>query len=163
MINIISMSKDLKFQQINLPKLKPSSKIQTEEEAGEEIQAASEDYTNEDCKTPTSSDHKIPKIQSCPTTPRKKVQVSFHKRKMHEFLFFEATGREEVESFFRSNSELFRVDSHAVKKRCSSKDAKHTGIFTSLTFTTRCHSILEEIIFWTHVLHVSLSGSIYTL
>lgn len=120
MINIISMSKDLKFQQINLPKLKPSSKIQTEEEAGEEIQAASEDYTNEDCKTPTSSDHKIPKIQSCPTTPRKKGQVSFHKRKMHEVLFFEATGREEVESFFRSNSELFRVDSHAVKKRCKS-------------------------------------------
>lgn len=118
------MSKDLnKFQQIDLPKLKPSSKNRTEEEeeeAGEETRAVSEDYTTEDCKTPTSSDHKIPTIQSCPTTPRKKVQVSFHKRKMHELLFFEATGREEVESFFRSNSELFRVGSHAVKKRCKS-------------------------------------------
>lgn len=73
----------------------------------------------EECKTPSSSDHKIPTIQSCPPTPKKKVRASMvHKRKLSELHFFETTGREEVESFFRSNSHPLTVDaSPGVKRR----------------------------------------------
>ncbi|XWS28659.1 hypothetical protein CRYUN_Cryun25bG0089900 [Craigia yunnanensis] len=74
----------------------------------------------EKCKTPTSSDHKIPTIQSCPPTPKKKVRVNFRKRKLSELQFFETTRSEEVESFFRSNSEPFTVESHSIKRRCRS-------------------------------------------
>lgn len=72
------------------------------------------------CRTPTSSDHKIPSIQSCPPTPRKPNTTSgrlfSQKRKLSDLHFFETTGREEVESFFRSN--LFQFP--RVKKRCMS-------------------------------------------
>ncbi|KAI6685228.1 hypothetical protein NL676_031141 [Syzygium grande] len=45
------------------------------------------------CETPTSSEHKIPTVRSCPPTPRKQAQpVVPHKRKLH---FFETTGRDE--------------------------------------------------------------------
>ncbi|KAE8734849.1 hypothetical protein F3Y22_tig00000715pilonHSYRG00374 [Hibiscus syriacus] len=76
----------------------------------------------EECKTPTSSDHKIPTIQSCPPTPKKKVRSKFAlKRKLSEVQFFETTRREEVESFFRSNSEPFTLDSsRKFKRRCRS-------------------------------------------
>ncbi|KAJ0021713.1 cyclin-dependent protein kinase inhibitor SMR2-like [Pistacia vera] len=116
------MSKDHKnlLQNNNLPELKPpESSNQDDDKAAIE---ASEDC--EDCKTPTSIEHKIPTIQSCPPTPRKKVQVSFYKRKRSEVPFFEGSGREEVESFLRSlSSELsnkVELESHAVKKikRC---------------------------------------------
>ncbi|KAJ4724993.1 Cyclin-dependent protein kinase [Melia azedarach] len=114
------MSEDPKLLQINQPKLKPSSENQKGEVS--EVTLAESDVDYEDCKTPSSDDHKIPTIQSCPPTPRKKVQVSnFLKRKIPEILFFEATKRGEVESFFRSNSELFKVEFPAfVKKRCKS-------------------------------------------
>ncbi|KAE8682432.1 hypothetical protein F3Y22_tig00111238pilonHSYRG00005 [Hibiscus syriacus] len=70
----------------------------------------------EECKTPTSSDHKIPSIQSCPPTPKKKVRAdSVLKRKLSELQFFETTRRDEVESFFRSNTEPF-----SFKRRCRS-------------------------------------------
>ncbi|BFG34561.1 hypothetical protein CerSpe_208350 [Prunus speciosa] len=71
----------------------------------------------DDCRTPTSRDHKIPTIQSCPTTPRKKGQAFVLKRKLAVFDFFESTGREEVESFFRS---CFESPSPRVKKRSTS-------------------------------------------
>ncbi|XVF69044.1 hypothetical protein PTKIN_Ptkin11bG0049700 [Pterospermum kingtungense] len=78
----------------------------------------------EECKTPCSSDHKIPTIESCPPTPRKKLRViNFHKRKFSELQFFETTRSEEVESFFRSNSESFTVVdecSRGIKRRCRS-------------------------------------------
>ncbi|KAE8688711.1 hypothetical protein F3Y22_tig00110956pilonHSYRG00057 [Hibiscus syriacus] len=87
-------------------------------EADEEEEAKEK----EECKTPTSSDHKIPTIQSCPPTPKKKVRPdSFLKRKLSELQFFETTRREEVESFFRSNSEPFTFGgSRGFKRRCRS-------------------------------------------
>ncbi|XVE59457.1 hypothetical protein DITRI_Ditri05aG0048100 [Diplodiscus trichospermus] len=94
-----------------------------EEEEEEEGVASREDVEEEEeeCKTPTSSDHKIPTIQSCPPTPKKKVRENFHKRKFSELQFFEATRSEEVESFFRSNSESFNFDeSRSIKRRCRS-------------------------------------------
>ena len=68
------------------------------------------------CRTPTSDDQKIPKIQSCPPTPRK--QASQNKRKFSELQFFESTARQEVESFFRSTFQ--QLTSHNYKKRCKS-------------------------------------------
>ncbi|XP_039002107.1 glutamic acid-rich protein-like [Hibiscus syriacus] len=51
----------------------------------------------EECKTPTSSDHKISMISSCPPTPRKKAMMSlnYRKRKLTELFFFETTRSEE--------------------------------------------------------------------
>ncbi|EXC24896.1 hypothetical protein L484_011762 [Morus notabilis] len=71
----------------------------------------------DDCKTPTSEDQKIPTTQSCPPTPRKPAsdRVFLRKRKFSEFHFFESTGREEVESFFRSTFKF-----SGLKKRCKS-------------------------------------------
>ncbi|XWS52953.1 hypothetical protein CRYUN_Cryun11dG0116000 [Craigia yunnanensis] len=90
------------------------------EKEEEEGVTSRKDVEEEECKTPTSSDHKIPTIQSCPPTPKKKVRVNFLKRKLSESQFFETTRSEEVESFFRSNSEPFTVESRSVKRRCRS-------------------------------------------
>lgn len=77
----------------------------------------------EQCQTPTSEEHKIATIRSCPPTPRKQ-QVQVHpqhgnyKRKLVEF--FENSGRDEVESFFRSNLDQSNDKSRPSKKRCTS-------------------------------------------
>ncbi|MBA0548481.1 hypothetical protein Golob_019579 [Gossypium lobatum] len=78
----------------------------------------------EECKTPSSRDHKIPAIQSCPPTPRKKPMMRM-KRKVSELQFFETTRSEEVESFFGSNSYPFSTNNtaahpHFKKRRCKS-------------------------------------------
>ncbi|KAJ4972372.1 hypothetical protein NE237_005471 [Protea cynaroides] len=58
-----------------------------------------------ECRTPTSDDHKIPVMRSCPDAPRKQTGVVLCKRKLsHEFRFFEITGRDQVESFFNCYS-----------------------------------------------------------
>ncbi|KAK4790903.1 hypothetical protein SAY86_031316 [Trapa natans] len=84
-----------------------SSKLQEEEEeetrdtTGEncESRAPDEDYSQ--CRTPLSEDHRIPNVRSCPPTPQKKAPpATSRKRKLR---FFEAWGREEVESFFQSS------------------------------------------------------------
>ncbi|XP_022756639.1 cyclin-dependent protein kinase inhibitor SMR2-like [Durio zibethinus] len=123
------MSKDHheNILQETLNKLEQQPQEEEKEEEGlekdvEEGVASGKDVEEEEeeCKTPTSSDHKIPTIQSCPPTPKKKVRANFHKRKLSELQFFETTRSEEVESFFRSNSEPFTVESRSVKRRCRS-------------------------------------------
>jgi hypothetical protein len=111
------MSKDHKTQK-NLQKVQQSVSQGHEQEEGELENIQVDDQ--EECKTPTSSNHKIPAIQSCPPTPRKKVQVFEHKRKLPEF--FETTNNDEVESFFRSSFEIStRVnESRPMKRRCRS-------------------------------------------
>ncbi|KAE8656754.1 hypothetical protein F3Y22_tig00116997pilonHSYRG00282 [Hibiscus syriacus] len=91
---------------------------QRQEEGGIENDGVKE----EECKTPTSSDQKIASIQSCPPTPKKKVRAKFGlKRKLSELHFFETTRREELESFFRSNSDPFTFGgSLKFKRRCRS-------------------------------------------
>ncbi|XVF19826.1 hypothetical protein REPUB_Repub11eG0144000 [Reevesia pubescens] len=95
-----------------------------EEKGGEEGVGRRKDVEEEEeeaCKTPSSSDHKIPTSQSCPPTPKKKVRVNSHKRKLSELQFFENTRSEEVESFFLSNSEPFTtIESRSTKRRCRS-------------------------------------------
>ncbi|KAJ8765970.1 hypothetical protein K2173_020486 [Erythroxylum novogranatense] len=59
------------------------------------------------CRTPTSEEHRIPSILSCPPAPRKPKRPSIScKRKLSELEFFEIVNREEVESFFRSSFEV---------------------------------------------------------
>ncbi|KAM7279570.1 hypothetical protein ACFE04_006704 [Oxalis oulophora] len=95
----------------------PKDHCDIQNERAKEIKNNNEEYY---CKTPTSSDHKIPKIQSCPSTPRKKQislvnSINIHKRK---FEFYETTNKEEVESFFRS--QFFELKSSFKNKRCRS-------------------------------------------
>ena len=71
----------------------------------------------EGCRTPTSRDHKIPSILSCPPAPKKRGKVLSQKRKFQEVQFFEFTGGDEVDSLFKSSFELFRVSSRSVKKK----------------------------------------------
>ncbi|XAR60052.1 hypothetical protein NMG60_11033284 [Bertholletia excelsa] len=80
-------------------------------------EVAKEENCPEGCRTPTSEDHKIPTIQTCPKAPRKPGQLSSRKRKLSELQFFEIVGREEVESFFRSSFDCFAGESRRVKKR----------------------------------------------
>jgi hypothetical protein len=111
------MSED-HINQRDLPKLLQSAPQGHEQGGGELGLQAVDDQ--EECRTPTSSDHKIPTIRSCPPTPRKKVQVFAHKRKIPEF--FDTTNKDEVESFFRSSFEVpSRVNqSRPMKRRCRS-------------------------------------------
>ncbi|KAF8039522.1 hypothetical protein BT93_B1900 [Corymbia citriodora subsp. variegata] len=71
------------------------------------------------CKTPTSSEHRIPTVRSCPPTPRRQGRLVLpRKRKLH---FFETTGRDEVESFFRWNGmSTSPSPPHSSKRRCTS-------------------------------------------
>ncbi|CAH8357873.1 unnamed protein product [Eruca vesicaria subsp. sativa] len=68
--------------------------------------------------TPTSSDHKIPELETCPPAPRKRpreIPLTKMKRLSKDLRFFEATdvGSHEVETFFVHNP------NHVRKKRRS--------------------------------------------
>ncbi|ESQ36071.1 hypothetical protein EUTSA_v10009156mg [Eutrema salsugineum] len=72
--------------------------------------------------TPTSSDHKIPEVETCPPAPRKRpreIPLTKKKRLSKDLRFFEATdvGSEEVEAFFVHNP------SHHVRKKRRSNSA----------------------------------------
>lgn len=89
-----------------------------EEKKAETAQQSNVNQQDQECKTPTSCDHKIPPIQSCPPTPRKKVQVFHPKRKLPKMEFFESTHSDEVESFFESSLEVSSsVDSSQPNKK----------------------------------------------
>ncbi|CAL1386948.1 unnamed protein product [Linum trigynum] len=64
--------------------------------------------SEEECRTPKSSEFKIPAVPSCPPAPRKPKRKAIPcKRKLEpELDFFDAVNREEVESFFRSGFHL---------------------------------------------------------
>ncbi|KAJ4835614.1 hypothetical protein Tsubulata_010857 [Turnera subulata] len=105
------MSEDHKPQQ-NQEKLEV---LVSQDVDHEEVEALN---NQEECKTPTSSESKIPAVQSCPPTPKKEVRVFLHKRKRpddHQLHFFETANRDEVESFFRSSS--FDLPASTVESR----------------------------------------------
>lgn len=88
---------------------------QEEDEANIDHHLVNDD---EECRTPTAEENKIPRAQSCPPAPRKgkreEDQVMFlPKRKFPNLESFEIVGHEEVESFFGSS----RVSSRTIKKR----------------------------------------------
>ncbi|CAN8311616.1 unnamed protein product [Cochlearia groenlandica] len=70
--------------------------------------------------TPTSSDHKIPEVDTCPPAPRKRQRreiplTMMKKRLSKDLMFFEATdvGNHEVETFFVHNHD----QNHVRKKK----------------------------------------------
>lgn len=99
-----------------------SSSCHISEQNLEQLEGLQLQDDDEECRTPTSRNHQIPTIQSCPPTPRKRPRsVLAQKRKWtDQSRFFETTRREELESFFRSIPELPRVSSRVVKRRCTS-------------------------------------------
>ncbi|KAJ9175465.1 hypothetical protein P3X46_014016 [Hevea brasiliensis] len=115
------MSTDLQLRQ-DLPRIQvPPIKIQTlgscsatTEDHGDVIQQENID----ECRTPTSEEHRIPAVLRCPPAPRKpRRRTVSYKRKLSEFEFFEILNRQEVESFFLSSFEAVA----AAKKRCPYK------------------------------------------
>ncbi|OAY38922.1 cyclin-dependent protein kinase inhibitor SMR3 [Manihot esculenta] len=114
------MSTDLELGQ-DLPGIKvPLIEIQTlgtcssSKEVVDPI--TQQENAEECCRTPTSEEHKIPAILQCPPAPRKpKRRTVLCKRKLSEFEFLNC---QEVESLFRSSSEVVAV---AKKRLCPSE------------------------------------------
>ncbi|XP_043699789.1 cyclin-dependent protein kinase inhibitor SMR2-like [Telopea speciosissima] len=95
----------------SLPEIRLRPATATATAAAEEVETQQDNNNNEECRTPTSDEHKIPVMRSCPPAPKKQRRVISCKRKLlDELRFFEIVGREEIESFFRSST----------KKRCCS-------------------------------------------
>lgn len=118
------MSTDLQFRreflEIRLPSIKISnSQLPSDASDGTiQIEKTTGDAEDE-CHTPKSPQHMIPKILKCPPPPRKQRPVPSCKRKLE---FFETVAREEVELFFRSSFDLIDFNSEAViKRRCPCK------------------------------------------
>ncbi|XP_048231317.1 cyclin-dependent protein kinase inhibitor SMR1-like [Ricinus communis] len=68
-----------------------------------------------ECRTPTSKEHKIPPVLSCPPAPRKPRRTPSCKRKLSELEFIKIVNHEEVDSFFRSSFDA------PAKRRCPCK------------------------------------------
>ncbi|KAL1201906.1 Cyclin-dependent protein kinase inhibitor SMR2 [Cardamine amara subsp. amara] len=84
----------------------------------EDHQEASKKEELESLCTPTSSDHKIPEVETCPPPPRKRpreISLTRKKKLSKDLRFFEATevGSQEVETLFVHNP------NHVLKKRRS--------------------------------------------
>ncbi|KAL3718920.1 hypothetical protein ACJRO7_003949 [Eucalyptus globulus] len=103
-----TMDPDLELPKIRVPSSSPSSSSSSvaaavhddESSSGDAgaIQIAS-DGGSEECRTPTSSEHRIQAAETCPPAPRKPRAAPSRKRR-HEF--FDVANRDEVEGFFRS-------------------------------------------------------------
>lgn len=101
----------------HLVAVEKNSTQEEEDEANIHHHLANDD---QECRTPTAEENKIPRAQSCPPAPRKRKQEEYQvillpKRKFPKLESFEIVGHEEVESFFGSS----RVSSTTIKKRSS--------------------------------------------
>ncbi|CAN8295019.1 unnamed protein product [Cochlearia groenlandica] len=84
----------------------------TNKENQEEEESKKEEFIGSLC-TPTSSDHKIPEVETCPPAPRKRpreISLTKKTRLSKDLRFFEATdvGSQEVETFFVHNPNPIR-------------------------------------------------------
>ncbi|CAI9773026.1 unnamed protein product [Fraxinus pennsylvanica] len=109
------MSTDLKFRQELLEIRLPTIKINSSQSSDDQNCPKQTSINDQDCHTPKSPQHMIPKILSCPPAPKKPTRVPSCKRKLSELQFFEVVSREEVESFFRIAEAQING---ATKKRC---------------------------------------------
>ncbi|KAJ0103608.1 hypothetical protein Patl1_05989 [Pistacia atlantica] len=111
------MSTDLErildFPRIRLSPIKQFSSSNTTEEKDNVFNR------DEECRTPTSEQHKIPSMLCCPPAPRKpKTRNLSCKRKLVELEFFEIKNREEVETFLKSSFEVQDIRSSSMKRSC---------------------------------------------
>ncbi|KAK4757999.1 hypothetical protein SAY87_019300 [Trapa incisa] len=96
-----SMSASLEFRGDTLT-LRPIRTRSSEEDGKKDTPHAADNGEDAGCRTPTSSEHKIPQALECPAAPRK--AVSFKRKAASELRvlrFFEAVNGEEVEDLFR--------------------------------------------------------------
>ncbi|KAG8503306.1 hypothetical protein CXB51_001284 [Gossypium anomalum] len=102
------------LSQTKLPKLKIQSSYQTGNENTNPDDSSSS--SKECCVTPTSKEHKIPAVLSCPGAPKKprKTYVSCKRKLLSKFQFFDIINREEVDAFFNTG-----FDHSISKRRCS--------------------------------------------
>ncbi|XP_044460471.1 cyclin-dependent protein kinase inhibitor SMR1 [Mangifera indica] len=103
------MSTDLE-QILDLPRIRmsPVKQFSSSYSATEEKDNAFN--CDEECRTPTSEQHKIPSTISCPPAPRKpKTRYVSCKRKLVELEFFEIRNREEVETFLKASFDLQEI------------------------------------------------------
>ncbi|KAI3508744.1 hypothetical protein L1887_23757 [Cichorium endivia] len=120
------MSTDLQLPQdlpaIRLTSLKiklPESPPPLDSTSEESCTIQLEDQEVEECRTPTSVEHRIPITVNCPPPPKKQLpSAPSCRRRLSEFDFFEAVARDEIESFFRSSYELIDQQSNTKKRRC---------------------------------------------
>ena len=88
-------------------------------EVVEQPRKMEEEEEEAECRTPTSEEHRIPKILDCPPAPRKPRRVSSCKRKLSpELQFFEIVNPEEVDAFFRSSFERISAITSAKRRSC---------------------------------------------
>ncbi|XP_010475608.1 PREDICTED: cyclin-dependent protein kinase inhibitor SMR2-like [Camelina sativa] len=100
---------------------KPRNQEDQEEEEEEDHheETSKKEELLESLCTPTSSDHKIPEVETCPPPPRKRpreICLKNKKRLSKDLRFFEATdvGSQEVETLF-----VHDEPNHVRKKRRS--------------------------------------------
>ncbi|KAG1361339.1 cyclin-dependent protein kinase inhibitor SMR1 [Cocos nucifera] len=88
----------------------------------------SKDEEEEECRTPTSKESKLPSTpKSCPPAPRKPRRVPWCKRIRPQDLEVITVGAEELERLFRRRDERYVMGSgshHAKKRRCRWPDDK---------------------------------------
>ncbi|XP_076928355.1 cyclin-dependent protein kinase inhibitor SMR13-like [Bidens hawaiensis] len=99
------MSTEHQFRQLDLPAINLSTlKLN--------LQPVSSD---EECVTPTATEHRIPAILTCPPVPKRPRRV--RKRKIHALPFVEFVDEDEIDSFFTSSYELINRNSSR-KRSC---------------------------------------------
>ncbi|KAG2723394.1 hypothetical protein I3760_02G169100 [Carya illinoinensis] len=78
---------------------------------------------DDECRTPTSKEYKVPEILVCPPAPRKPRSAPTCKRKPSvDLQFFEIVNREEVDAFFRSSFEnVSGITSVKIRSCCPCK------------------------------------------
>ncbi|CAI9296182.1 unnamed protein product [Lactuca saligna] len=115
-----TMSADLEFRLQELPAIQLTSltlKLPSTEQESSEESCRTQSEQVEECVTPTSPEHRIPEILSCPPAPKKQRHGASPscKRRLTEFQFFEVVARDEIDSFFKASYELLNRNSS--KKR----------------------------------------------
>ncbi|KVI05065.1 cyclin-dependent protein kinase inhibitor SMR2-like [Cynara cardunculus var. scolymus] len=115
------MSADLQFRLQDLPAIQLSSltlKLPPPQQESSEESCRTQSEQVEECVTPTSPEHRIPEILSCPPPPKKqRHSAPSCKRRLCEFQFFEVVAREEIDSFFKSSYEFINQESSKKRRR----------------------------------------------
>lgn len=150
------MSTDLELCQ-DLPKLRVSSlRVRTQQASDQPAGSANgfanrkEKFNDDNNKensewprTPTSKEHKIPALMTCPPAPRKPMKkvVPCKRKLMTELKFFEIVKREEVESFFRSSFEVVSPNNSSVNGPSSAKRNCCSCKWNGVVFASKSHGL----------------------
>ncbi|XP_022133553.1 cyclin-dependent protein kinase inhibitor SMR1 [Momordica charantia] len=123
------MSMDLEFPK-NLPKIRLPLQVRSPKPSNSDNIPSDRDggggggcgggEVDRGCRTPTSAEHKIPKIVSCPGAPKKpkRPPVPCKRKLTMELKFFEIVNQEEVDNFFRSAYDLEASTAAPTKRSC---------------------------------------------